>query len=61
MALQVRADGALSAVFDRTEVLEYDVPLSFEDSAEWRVRVWGAAADTHAYVRVVTVWPGERY
>jgi hypothetical protein len=61
MALQVRADGIVSAVFDRGVVFEHDVRLNIENPTEWRVRVFGAATDTEAYVRVVTVWPGERY
>ncbi|MFC1661495.1 hypothetical protein ACFL3S_08610 [Gemmatimonadota bacterium] len=61
LALQIRPDGAVSVLVDRVSILESRVRVPIPPDSRWRIRLSGAAVDTHLYIRRLTVWPGQRY
>jgi len=61
VALQLRPDGTAALWMNGSRVHEMQARLPVPEGSLWRVRLMGAAADTHLHVRSVTVWPGQRY
>jgi len=61
LALQLRADGALSVFLDRELAHRSDVVLPVEPQARVHVRLGGASVDTRLLIRDVVLWRGERF
>ncbi|MCA9739481.1 MAG: AAA family ATPase [Gemmatimonadetes bacterium] len=61
VALQVRADGEISAVVDRRvrRTARYRFPVGSEH--DWRVLIAGHSVDTELHVRDLVLWQGIRY
>ena len=61
LALQLRADGALSVFLNRELTHRSDVVLPLEPRARVHVRLGGASVDTRLLIRDVVLWRGERF
>lgn len=61
LALQIRADGTVSAVVGDSVVAIHPIRVRNEGTPRWRVSVRGSAVGTRVLLRDVTLWREERY
>ena len=61
MVLQMRADGLVSLFINDSFVVSHPVRANNAPGSRWRVLILDSAADTHAFLRDVTLWDEARY
>lgn len=60
-ALQMRADGTLTVLVNRTPVATSPLRLRNTADTEWRVALYGSSWETEALIRNFTLWDEPRY
>lgn len=61
VALQMRADGTLTLLVNRTPVATSPLRLRNTADTEWRVAMYGSSWETEALIRNFTLWDEPRY
>ncbi len=61
LAIQVRADGTVSAVANDSILAVHPAPLRMEPDARFHISIAHSAVDTELLLREVSVWSEERY
>ena len=61
LALQLRADGEVSAHLNGELAGRFPVRVRNDPDTHWRIGIFGHSVDTEGHVRNLAVWPGMRY